>query len=288
MSVCATITVTSGPDRGKVFELTGEMVRLGKAPENEVVLSDAQVGDHHASIVRREGRFAIFTSEPDGLEVDGTEVPSERWVWLPEAATIRMGQRTSVEFVVNGDAQETVPESPAEPATRPVAGRQSTEKSVSTSASGEFVAAARREWHGIGRTLGNPIRDAESQALGRIRSPWKRRPGPGTTVGGAWREEIADHRPLYHRRSRAIRWSNWARTDISPSWPCTKPRRGNDLRPDRNSPIPTVAAGRHWALVRHDDPDVVHGRRQFRQPRRGKGQGPRRDHRILRRRRATP
>jgi hypothetical protein len=102
MSVCARITVTSGPDRGKVFELTGEMVRLGKAPHNEVVLSDTLVSDQHASIVRREGRFAIFTPVPEGLEVDGTEVPTERWVWLPETATIRVGQRTSVDFVANG------------------------------------------------------------------------------------------------------------------------------------------------------------------------------------------
>ncbi len=106
MSVCATITVTSGPDRGKVFELTGEMTRLGTAPDNEFVLSDTNLGDHHASIVRREGRFAIFTSSPAGLEVDGTEVPPERWVWLPEAATIRVGRKTSVEFVTNGAGGE--------------------------------------------------------------------------------------------------------------------------------------------------------------------------------------
>src|SRR5437762_488487 len=149
MSICATITVTSGPDRGKVFELTGEMVRLGKAAENEVVLSDAQVGDHHASIVRREGRFAIFTSDPEGLEVDGTEIPSERWVWLPEAATIRVGRRTSVEFVVNGDAGNAEAPSTAEPAARQPAGRQSTEKSDSPAASGE-VPAVRPSGSGTG------------------------------------------------------------------------------------------------------------------------------------------
>src|SRR5437879_4086499 len=106
MSVCARITVTSGPDRGRTFELTGEMVRLGRSPENEVVFSDEQVGDHHASIVRREGRFAIFTSVPSGLEIDGTEVPPERWVWLPETATIRVGERTSLEFVADGSDDE--------------------------------------------------------------------------------------------------------------------------------------------------------------------------------------
>jgi hypothetical protein len=133
MPVCATITVTAGPDRGKVFELTAEMVRLGKAPENEVVFSDAQVGDHHASIVRREGRYAIFTSAPDGLEIDGTEVPSERWVWLPETAIIRVGKRTSVEFAVTSAAEEPAP-SAAEPAGRQSVARQSTDRFVAPEA----------------------------------------------------------------------------------------------------------------------------------------------------------
>src|SRR5262245_43420741 len=143
MSLCATITVTAGPDRGKVFELTGEMIRLGKSPENEVVLSDAQVGNHHASIVRREGRFAIYTSEPAGLEVDGTEVPLDQWVWLPEAATIRVGRRTSVEFVVSEVAAAPLPQSAAEPTTRQPAGTQSAEKRATAAASSGEQASPR-------------------------------------------------------------------------------------------------------------------------------------------------
>jgi hypothetical protein len=154
MSVCARITVTSGPDQGKVFELTGEMVRLGKAPHNEVVLSDTLVSDQHASIVRREGRFAIFTPVPEGLEVDGTEVPSERWVWLPETATIRVGQRTSVDFVTDGGGQgaaspaaadvsaiRTSPGDSADPAGLPPAG----------SSSGSAVLPGRKSGNGKGR-----------------------------------------------------------------------------------------------------------------------------------------
>ncbi|MGE5192087.1 MAG: FHA domain-containing protein [Deltaproteobacteria bacterium] len=143
MSVCATITVTSGPDRGKVFELTAEMVRLGKAAENEVVLSDAQVGDHHASIVRRDGRYAIFTSEPGGLEIDGTEVPAERWVWLPETATIHLGKRTVVDFAVGGGGEEPALAA-AEPAGRQFAGRQSTDKFVAPAAAPAAEAPATR------------------------------------------------------------------------------------------------------------------------------------------------
>ena len=133
MSVCATITVTAGPDRGKVFELTAEMVRLGKSPENEVVFSDPQVADHHASIVCRDGRYAIFTSQTDGLEIDATEVPAERWVWLPEAATIRLGQRTTVEFAVaaRGDEPALAAE---QSAVRQSSSRQSTDKIVAPAA----------------------------------------------------------------------------------------------------------------------------------------------------------
>lgn len=110
MADTARITVTAGPDKGRVYELTKEIVRLGCSPENEVAFTDSQMLAQHASIVCREGRFAIHTSVPDGLEVDGTQVPAERWVWLPDAATIRLGARTCVEFVAGelpGERQVT-------------------------------------------------------------------------------------------------------------------------------------------------------------------------------------
>ena len=117
MSDTAKITVTAGPDKGRVYDLTGEMIRLGRSPENQVVFTDSQVGELHASIVCREGRFAIHTLLADGLEVDGTEVPPERWVWLPDSATIRVGRRTSIEFTAGKNAAEEEPNDP-EPAQR--------------------------------------------------------------------------------------------------------------------------------------------------------------------------
>ena len=104
----ARITVTLGPDKGRVYELTGEMIHLGRSPENQVVFTDSQVGEQHASIVCREGRFAIHTLLAGGLEVDGTDVPPERWVWLPDSATIRVGRRTSVEFTSGKNETEEV------------------------------------------------------------------------------------------------------------------------------------------------------------------------------------
>jgi hypothetical protein len=103
----ARITVTSGPDRGKSFDLTGQVVRVGRALDNEFVLTDPHLAEHQASIIHRDGRYAIVSTIPRGLEIDGTEIPAERWVWLPHEASIRVSERTSLEFVVNGAAVAT-------------------------------------------------------------------------------------------------------------------------------------------------------------------------------------
>lgn len=139
----ARITVTSGPDKGRVYELTGEMIRLGRSPDNQVVFTDSQVGEQHASIICREGRFAIHTLLADGLEVDGTEVPPERWVWLPDSATIRVGKRTSVEFTVGTTEAEEEPNDlePAKSAAGGAAPSRTGSARPSVSTSGQFAVA---------------------------------------------------------------------------------------------------------------------------------------------------
>ncbi|MEE3283951.1 MAG: FHA domain-containing protein [Planctomycetota bacterium] len=114
MSEPATITVTRGPARGQFFELEAELVHIGRAESNQVVLEDTNLADHHASIVFRNGRYAIFTPLPDAVSIDGSAIPPQRWVWLPGEANIGLGQRTSLRFATslpdaasdNGDAED--------------------------------------------------------------------------------------------------------------------------------------------------------------------------------------
>ena len=114
MSEPATITVTRGPARGQFFELEAELVHIGRAESNQVVLEDTNLADHQASIVFRNGRYAIFTPLPDAVSIDGSAIPPQRWVWLPGEANIGLGQRTSLRFVTslseaasdNGDAED--------------------------------------------------------------------------------------------------------------------------------------------------------------------------------------
>ncbi|MED5400944.1 MAG: FHA domain-containing protein [Planctomycetota bacterium] len=114
MSEPATITVTRGPARGQFFELEAELVHIGRAESNQVVLEDTNLADHQASIVFRNGRYAIFTPLPDAVSIDGSAIPPQRWVWLPGEANIGLGQRTSLRFATslpdaasdNGDAED--------------------------------------------------------------------------------------------------------------------------------------------------------------------------------------
>lgn len=113
MTDSATITITSGPDRGKMFQLDSEQVSIGCGADNAIALSDQTLDKHQASIVHRKGRYAIYSPLTDAVEVEGNVIPAECWVWLPKTARIRISERTSLQF--NLSDSETV----AKPAPAP-------------------------------------------------------------------------------------------------------------------------------------------------------------------------
>ena len=101
MTDSATITITSGPDRGKMFQLEDEQVTIGCGADNAIALSDQTLDKHQASIVHRKGRYAIYSPLTDAVEVEGNVIPAECWVWLPETARIRISERTSLQFNIS-------------------------------------------------------------------------------------------------------------------------------------------------------------------------------------------
>ena len=98
MTTTARITITSGPDRGKVFQLNDELVHIGSSGDNQIELSDEALCKHQASIVNRSGRYAIYTPFDEAVEVDGNTIPGQRWVWLPATARISISERTTFQF----------------------------------------------------------------------------------------------------------------------------------------------------------------------------------------------
>ena len=99
MTSRAKLVVTTGPDRGKMFDMTDELIHVGRGSENQIVLSDPALSEHQMSIVSRNGRYAIYTPTAEGIEVEGNVVPPQKWVWLPDEATIQITVRTALKFV---------------------------------------------------------------------------------------------------------------------------------------------------------------------------------------------
>ncbi len=117
MTATAKLTVTRGAERGKVFVLNGELVHVGRSPENQVVLSDPLIAEHQVTIANRNGKFAIYVSGDRSVQIDGQPVPAEQWIWLPGQASLQFTAETALQF------QRLDGESPADPATetRPAA-----------------------------------------------------------------------------------------------------------------------------------------------------------------------
>ncbi|MEO7329643.1 MAG: sigma 54-interacting transcriptional regulator, partial [Minicystis sp.] len=53
------LEVIQGLGAGRIFELSGEVVRIGRAPGNDVVLDDAHVSGEHARVVVQPGRVIL-------------------------------------------------------------------------------------------------------------------------------------------------------------------------------------------------------------------------------------
>lgn len=115
----ATLNVTTGPDRGKSFDLSEPLTHIGTGAENQVMLTDPSVGPHQASIAYRDGRFFIYTPPTAEIEVDGNKIPPEQRVWLPAEATIQVSRRTALHFVCTDmPGSGGVDEAPPVPAAR--------------------------------------------------------------------------------------------------------------------------------------------------------------------------
>lgn len=98
MNPSARITVTTGPDRGNLLEMAEDMIQIGTSADSAMVLNDPLLNQHQISIMRRGGRHAIFVVGTDEVEVSGTRIPPDQWVWLPQSANVQITRRTMIEF----------------------------------------------------------------------------------------------------------------------------------------------------------------------------------------------
>lgn len=69
-----TLTIVSGPDKGAVYKLVSQAVKIGRAVDNDILLKDPRSSRHHAVIdFTAEGIFISNRSASSPIEVDGVK-----------------------------------------------------------------------------------------------------------------------------------------------------------------------------------------------------------------------
>lgn len=86
----ASLHVIEGPDRGRLFALTGSTITIGRSAENTIVLNDVAVSGVHSKVIRSEsGQFTLHdNASTNGTFVNGREA---RVVDLKHGDTVRIG-----------------------------------------------------------------------------------------------------------------------------------------------------------------------------------------------------
>ncbi len=89
LSRCA-LVILSGPERGRERVIEGDVFRIGKSKDNELVLPDETVSRSHCEIVRdRRGYVLRDLGSTNGTLLDGAEIKE---AWLKPGAVITVGK----------------------------------------------------------------------------------------------------------------------------------------------------------------------------------------------------
>jgi pSer/pThr/pTyr-binding forkhead associated (FHA) protein len=95
----AELTIESGPDAGHSHRAGDRTLRLGRSPDNDVILRDPATSGHHARLERRGDQFwLIDLGSTNGTFVNGESVQEKQ---LNHGDRLTIGQN-SVHFALIG------------------------------------------------------------------------------------------------------------------------------------------------------------------------------------------
>ncbi len=95
----AELAIEAGPDAGHIHRATDHAVRLGRSPDNDVILRDPATSGHHARLERRGDQFWIVDlGSTNGTFVNGEAIQERA---LNHGDRLTVGQN-SVHFALVG------------------------------------------------------------------------------------------------------------------------------------------------------------------------------------------
>ncbi len=95
----AELTIESGPDAGHAHRLGDHALRLGRSPDNDVILRDPATSGHHARLERRGDQvWLVDLGSTNGTFVNGESIQEKQ---LNHGDRLTVGQN-SVHFSVVG------------------------------------------------------------------------------------------------------------------------------------------------------------------------------------------
>ena len=95
----AELTIESGPDAGHKHRAADHATRLGRSPDNDVILRDPATSGHHARLERRGQEFwVVDLGSTNGTFVNGESIQEKQ---LNNGDRLTIGQN-SVHFAVLG------------------------------------------------------------------------------------------------------------------------------------------------------------------------------------------
>ena len=95
----AELTIESGPDAGHSHRASDHALRLGRSPDNDVILRDPATSGHHARLERRGDQFwVVDLGSTNGTFVNGESIQEKQ---LNHGDRLTVGQN-SVHFSLIG------------------------------------------------------------------------------------------------------------------------------------------------------------------------------------------
>lgn len=88
----AKLYILGGPEKGKLYDLQGDIIGIGRSPDNDIQIKDASVSRNHLKVIRRGDKFFIEDlNSRNGTLVNDIQIRSGEEFEIKEGIPVTIG-----------------------------------------------------------------------------------------------------------------------------------------------------------------------------------------------------